>query len=315
MTQALKTVIATAKNHGQRLDIFLFEMFPDYSRSYFQEIIDQDCVRVGERLVSKASFRLAEGQLVEVLFPEKKNYSVAPLPVSFEILDEQEDFVVINKPAGLLVHAASTHDPEPTLVNGLMHYFHHTKLYQEALLNAQSAESFRPGIIHRLDKDTSGILLVARTHRGQLRLAELFKERTIKKEYLAVVQGVPPECETITHSIGRHPIHRVKMAPFGLNARKAVSKVVTQEYFSDARTALIGIVIETGRTHQIRVHCAAQGYPIVGDQLYGSPSPFISRQALHAHKLSFNYDGKDYSYTCLVPQDIESLIIHYKKSG
>jgi 23S rRNA pseudouridine1911/1915/1917 synthase len=182
----------------------------------------------------------------------------------------------------------------------------------------------RPGIIHRLDKETSGLLIIARTNYGHNALGALFRNRKINKTYKAIVAGHPPKDGTITLAIGRNPTNRLKMATFNedlidhtgkigcTKVRHATTDYKVLEYFDDA--SLIEVKPTTGRTHQIRVHMAALGHPIIGDQLYGKTSPFINRQALHAEQLSFIFDDTHYSFTDEFPHDFQQLINNLRTS-
>ena len=233
--------------------------------------------------------------VVITLAAKQSNFTPADVP--FDVIDEQQDFLIINKPAGLLVHHADTKPDELSLVNGLLHRYP----------DMQALESLqRPGIVHRIDKNTSGLLLIARKQQAQAALAALFKERKIHKVYRAVVQGHPAPAGKIDLPIGRHPIDRHKMATFGIETRSALSYYKVIESFGDA--SLLEINIIPGRTHQVRVHCASMGHGLLGDSTYGVSSPLIARQALHAWHMSFSYAGKDFSYTAPLPDDLEELL-------
>lgn len=285
-----------------RLDKFLHSNFPDYSRSYFQQLIHDGVVLINNRKVTKSGTVLKPNDIVTFYFPPPPSYKATPRKIDFQVIDEQPDFLVINKPAGLLVHAAHTASQEPTLVDGLLHIFSELRDFNDTQ---------RPGIIHRLDKDTSGLMLIARTIPAHFELSKIFKQRTIKKTYLAAVQGHPTKQGEIRLPIGRHPTQRHKMTHYGIASREAATLYHVLKYYDDV--SLIAAQILTGRTHQIRVHCAALGHKLLGDATYGVPSPFISRQALHAWKLSFEYKGKHFNYTCPVPEDFSKLLHTLKK--
>lgn len=280
-----------------RLDKALHDNFPEYSRSYFHQLIIDGVVSVNNKTALKPSTSIEDGDIITFYFPPPPSYKTTPRKIDFEVIDEQPEFIVINKPAGLLVHAANTTSTEPTLVDGLLHLFSEFKDFDD---------SQRPGIIHRLDKDTSGIMLVARSIPAQFEFSKIFKQRSIKKSYLAVVQGHPEKEGTIDLPIGRHPTHRHKMVHYGIASRNATTHYKVLKYYE--KSALIEAQIITGRTHQIRVHCAAIGHKLLGDQTYGIQSPHINRQALHAWKISFDYKGKNFSYTCPAPKDFSSLL-------
>ena len=280
---------------GTRLDKFLFSQFPEYSRTYFQELIDQGHVLVNNT-ASKSNYSIKKADQINVIFTIKQ-YNLAPQPVVFDVIDEQDDFIVINKPAGLLVHQATTASDEVSLVNGLLHRYQDLQKFDDAQ---------RPGIVHRLDKNTSGLIIVARNQQAHQELCKLFKYRKISKTYLAVVDQIPPLTGKIDLPIGRHPIERHKMGTFGIDTKPALTHYKTLAQYADS--ALLAATIVTGRTHQIRVHFASQGHGLLGDATYGVASPLIKRQALHAWKMSFEYKEKQYSYICPVPADIRELL-------
>ncbi len=300
--EQIVTLTCMADHNDTRLDQYLFNHFKEHSRSYFQKLINEGHIKINNRTITKSSYRLKLGDTITFSFPKPAEYEAQPINMHLDIIDIQPDFLVINKAAGVLVHPASTHDPEPTLISGLLYHFPELEGF---------SESMRPGIVHRIDKETSGLLLVARTIEGQIALAEKFQKREITKEYLAVVQGHPDKELHINHPIGRHPTQRHKMAIFGLNAKRAKSTIHVIKYFEDA--TLVRVIIETGRTHQIRVHCAAERHSIIGDITYGTKSKLIKRQALHAHKLAFFHKNKLFEYSAPLPCDIEKLITYYKK--
>lgn len=276
-----------------RIDRFLVDQFSDYSRSYFQKVIDQHGVCVNGMPVTKAHQKLKGGEKVTVNFIPLPIIQAHPQKIDLPIVDIQKDFIVVNKPSGLVVHASSTTAGEPTLVDGLLYMFQDLASFEDAI---------RPGIVHRLDKDTSGLLLVARTPQGLSALGQLFKDRAINKTYTALVQGHPPKNITLDTAIGRHPELYHKMAIMGYNSRHAVTHLSVLEYLRE--TAVVSLKIETGRTHQIRVHCASIDHSVVGDGVYGQRSPLIKRQALHATTLDFTLFGTHYSYQAPLPEDI-----------
>ena len=249
-----------------------------YSRSQIIASVKSGDVLVDEKNV-KPGFRLKTGHLVSgcILITEQGGRP-EPQPVPFEVVLEDPSFIVVNKPAGLVVHPGNG-NRDGTLVNGLLYRY---------LDIGGVGDPERPGIVHRLDKDTSGILLIARTAEAHRKLARQFKNRLVSKHYLAIVHGVPDvEKGRIVASIGRHPVQRQKMAVRHSDGRYAASNWKVVSAFE--RHALLKVDIETGRTHQIRVHLAHIGHPVVGDRVYGSNrnnEPF-SRQMLHAWKLSF----------------------------
>lgn len=291
------TVQPTQLSGEIRLDKFLHEQFPHYSRSYFQQIIQEGIVALNNKKTQKPGTALKIGDVITFFFPPPPAYKATPRKIDFQVIDEQPDFLIINKPAGLLVHAAHTASQEPTLVDGLLHLFSELRDFNDAQ---------RPGIIHRLDKDTSGLMIIARTIPAHFELSKLFKQRTIKKTYLAVVQGHPNQQGEIKLPIGRHPTQRHKMVHYGIASREASTSYQVLKKYEES--SLIAACIQTGRTHQIRVHCAALGHKMIGDLTYGVKSPHIARQALHAWQLSFDYKGKHFSYKTAVPDDFRNLL-------
>jgi 23S rRNA pseudouridine1911/1915/1917 synthase len=280
-----------------RLDKVLFSAFPGYSRAYFQELIDKGFVLVNGKKITKCSYLVKATDQISVTIPPAKEYDLAPMQVDFDVVDENADFLVINKPAGLVVHPSDNNKEEVSLVHGLLHRY-------PDFCNLKDEQ--RPGVVHRLDRETSGLMLVARTERSQRELISMFEKRQMHKTYLAVVAHHPHKSGTIEFPIGRHPIHRHKMSHKGISSREATSHYENFVYYKDS--SLVAVRIITGRTHQIRVHMAAIGHGIVGDTLYGYKSRLIARQALHSWKLSFEYRGKQFNYQIPVPQDMKILL-------
>lgn len=295
-----KKIICHFEHVGTRIDKFLFTNFPEYSRTYFHDLIEGGHITVNNKPIPKPSYKLKEQDTIEITFPPAKEYDLSPQKVDFDVIDTQPDFIVINKPAGLVVHASESNKNELSLVNGLLYYFKELK----ALLT--TTDDYRPGIVHRLDRDTSGLMLVARTQKGQIALSKMFHDRQIHKTYLAVVEGHPPREGRIALPIGRDPKERHKMSHAGICSRDALTHYKTLAYYPEH--ALVAASIITGRTHQIRVHFSAIGHPLVGDQTYGKKSKFIKHQALHAWQMSFNYHHKAYTYSQPMPNDIKNLI-------
>ncbi len=289
------TYTPTQSNGDIRLDRVLIAQFPTFSRTYFQELIVDGLVTINESVVNKSNHRVRAGSQVGVLF-KTKEYNLAPTAVDFEVIDEQPDFLIINKPAGLLVHHAASTPDEVSLVNGLLHRYP----------DMQGIDTTnRPGIVHRLDKHTTGLIIVARNHEAQIALSNAFKERQMHKTYLAIVTGTPLATGSIALPIGRHPRERQKMATFGIDVRPALTHYTVLEQYKEH--AIVSVRLITGRTHQIRVHFAALGHSLVGDSVYGRASDLIARQALHAWQLSFTFKGQSFSYTAPLPDDLQAL--------
>jgi len=297
-----KKIIVTAEGLEEstslRLDAYLAHQYAgEHSRSFLAACIKKGNVCVNGAAVFKPRHEVKVGDGITIVIAPPDAYAVEPQPVAFEVVAEEKDFLIINKPAGLVVHHSSTKPHEVTLVHGLLYRF-------PEFARFESDE--RPGIVHRLDKNTSGLLVVARTQQAHARLADLFKMRALIKEYRAVVLGHPPKSGTIEKPIGRHPVHRHKMAVDGIASRKARTEYEVALYYE--KHALLKVRLVTGRTHQIRVHCAHIGHSLVGDATYGTSSHLISRHALHAAHLFFSYQGKTYTYTSQLPTDMEHLL-------
>ena len=291
----------TVEKSGKRLDVWLAEEQPEHSRARWQALIQEGNVTVNGESV-KRNHKLREGDRVEWAIPEPVSSELLPEDIPLAVLYEDEHMIVINKPAGLVVHPAAGNETG-TLVNALLH--HCTDL-------AGIGGEKRPGIVHRLDKDTSGVMVVAKTGAALNELARQFKARETEKEYLAIVRSVPtPRRGRIATTIGRHPIFRKKMAVDVRNGRHAVSYYDVVESFD--RAALLRIRIETGRTHQIRVHMTHLKHPVVGDKLYSRAHSGIiqaDRQMLHAAKLSIAHPdtGERMYFTAPLPEDMERLL-------
>ncbi len=285
---------------SQRLDSYLSAQFSCYSRTFFKKLIDNNGVHINGIIATKPSITLKTNDVVTVQFPPEKpviGEKQIPSDLPVEIIYEHEHFLIINKPSALSVHAPSKSNLEVTLVDWLVSRFQEIK---------KVGHEDRPGIVHRLDKDTSGLLVVSRNNYAHELLSSLFKNRLITKTYHAVVKGHPPKEGSISLSIDRNPLYRIKMRSILGVGRPSLTHYTVLEYFADS--ALVAFHPVTGRTHQIRVHSAAIGHPIMGDTLYGTSSKLINRQALHAFSLSFDFEGNHYSFTQEPPADFTQLV-------
>lgn len=269
---------------GERLDHFLGRQYPEMSRSALSRLIAQNLVLVDGQAV-KAGYSLRQGNRICISFPQPECSELLPETVDFPILYEDEEILVINKPPGLIVHPGCGTQEQATLAHGLLFHCKHLPL----------AASGRPGIVHRLDKDTSGVMVVAKTEPALRSLMADFKNRNVRKVYQALLSRCPKEMEgKIVAPVGRHPVHRQKMAIVA-RGRYAASFWQITERFANG-WALAQIRIETGRTHQIRVHMASIHCPIVGDTVYGGAAGqdarlMPRRQMLHARQLDFLHPG------------------------
>lgn len=296
----------TEQDVDLRLDMYLKKLFPSYSRNFLQELIEHEKVLVNDKKDIKAHTFTRLNDTVTVTFPPVPvldQPKEVPQDLKVEIVHLDEHFMVVNKPANLSVHPPKLVSTEATLVDWLL------KTFQE-LKDVGYAD--RPGIVHRLDKDTSGIMLVARNNCAHALLCEKFKNRTIEKTYLALVAGHPAQEGSIDYAIMRHPTKRNTMTHVnssytsGSNVRNAKTLYKVLEYFKEC--SLVEVKPLTGRTHQIRVHFAAIGHPLIGDYVYGKKSKIILRQALHAYKLSFEFNGKLYEFCKNPPEDFSSFL-------
>jgi 23S rRNA pseudouridine1911/1915/1917 synthase len=273
-----------AEQPGGRLDHILCAYVEDLSRSRLQKLIRQGRVQVNGKIVRKPSHRLEGDEIIEIYIPPQKPTELEPEPIQLDILFENDDLIVINKPAGMVVHPSAGHE-SGTLVHAVL--AHSPDIY------GIGGEQ-RPGVVHRLDKDTSGIILMAKNDTAYQELQRQFTKRTVTKTYLALVDGKPKtQSGRIETSIGRDPAHRKKMAVVPVNrGRAAVSQYGTLENFSDH--TLLEVQPITGRTHQIRLHLAFIGCPVVGDRVYGRKkvSLDIKRQFLHASKIAITLPGE-----------------------
>lgn len=288
-----------------RIDLYLNHHFPLYSRTFFQKLIEQGKISINGTLVSKAGMIVKPDDRIELSFPPERIQSIDQQKVNdlaITIVFEHPHFFIINKPAGVMVHpAASTPSTVLTLTDWLVQ--------QDADIREVGAVD-RPGIVHRLDKDTSGLLIVPRTNHAHTIFGDMFKNRQIAKTYYAIVSPATAKpAGTINFSIARDRHTKIKMAffkPSYRSARSAITHYQTIQLFKSG--ALLEVKPVTGRTHQIRVHCLAIGSPIIGDTVYGNASSLINRQALHAGKLEFTFDGEFFSFQAPLPEDMEKLI-------
>jgi 23S rRNA pseudouridine1911/1915/1917 synthase len=282
---------------GERLDKFVSRKLMQFSRARLQKLIGEGYVLVNG-IASKSSLKLNAGDKLTVTIPPPPPSSLSPEDIPLKIIYEDDDLLAIDKPAGLTVHPAPGH-PSHTLVNAILSHFPHL---------ADMGDSLRPGIVHRLDKDTSGVMLVAKNATAQAKLQEQFKSRAVEKTYLALVKGhLAPERGMIEAPIGRHPSNRKKMAVVS-RGREARTMYQVVRYIGNY--TLLEVKPETGRTHQIRVHLAAIGYPVMGDALYGVKSPLLSRQFLHAHRLKIKLpsSGEFKEFMSPLAEDLERVL-------
>lgn len=284
---------------GERIDKFLAERMVDLSRSQIQSLIENGSVLCSERQV-KSNYKLRAGDEITVVVPEPETPEVEPENIPLDVVYEDSDIIVVNKPRGLVVHPAAGH-MKGTLVNALLYHCKDLSGINGVL---------RPGIVHRIDKDTSGLLMAAKTDKAHLSLAQQLKEHSVTRKYIAIVHGVVNhDLGTIDAPIGRHPLQRLKMAVVKTGGRHAVTHFSVLERFD--HFTLLECKLETGRTHQIRVHMEFIGHPLAGDPLYGLKRTLdIDGQALHAQVLGFKHPqtGEYMEFSSEIPEDMKQLI-------
>lgn len=302
----------TTSAAGQRLDQYLAVRLPAASRTMIAELIRSGRVSLNARVKTKTSYRVRPGDQIDIMIPLPVPVRFEPEPVAFDLLFEDDHLLVLSKPPGVVVHPAAGHHTG-TLVHGLL--FHCSTL--SGISGVQ-----RPGIVHRLDKDTSGVMVVAKNDRAHQGLVQLFKDRQVNKIYHALVDGRPDGQQgRVDLPIGRHPVHRKKMAVRPGSGRRAATRWKVLDKFAFGLTFL-EITLETGRTHQIRVHMAAMGCPVAGDLVYGRPRPYyqdlgIERQCLHASILSFDHPvtGESLHFQAPIWPDMATVLVRLRESG
>lgn len=307
-------MVVDPQDGGQRLDTFLSMRWPGCSRSQAAGWIRGHMVHV-DGTPRKPSYRVQPGEIISGFIPAPIDSELVPQSIPISILYEDHDVIVVDKPPGLVVHPAAGH-AKGTLVNALLHYC--------TDLQGIGGER-RPGIVHRLDKDTSGVMVVAKNDRAQRILAQDFKERRVEKNYLAIVFGSPDQSEgRIDLPVGRHPVERKKMSVISTRGREAVTLWHLRERFKGA--ALLSLELKTGRTHQIRVHCQSMGHPIIGDPIYGPKKGLqravkigddlyavfrqAQRQMLHAQRIGFIHPVRErhLTFEAPIPDDMSMVL-------
>jgi 23S rRNA pseudouridine1911/1915/1917 synthase len=282
---------------NERLDKYLASN-TDYSRVLIGKMLDADFITVNGKK-EKASYKVRENDCIEITEGFKEEVDIVPTKMDINIVYEDEHLMIINKPSGLVVHPGSG-NYDNTLVNGLMYYTNN--------LSDINGEE-RPGIVHRIDKDTSGLIMVAKTNETHAILTEYFKNKDVKREYIALLTGVfPHETATIDAPIGRDPKDRKKMTVTAENSKEAVTHLKVLKRYKEH--TLVSLKLETGRTHQIRVHTKYIGYPVYNDPVYTNKKTTEFGQFLHSHKMEFIHPitKEQMSFECPLPNEMQEFI-------
>ena len=295
------TLQPNKEDAGKRIDAWLSAVLPDLTRSAAQRLLEDGLVWCNGRQSSK-NYKLIGGELVEVSLPEPEPVDIVAQDIPLDVVFEDEHVIVVNKPVGMVVHPAPGH-PDGTLVNALLHHC-------GTSLSGINGE-LRPGIVHRIDRDTSGLIIAAKNDAAHLSLAAQLQDHSLARTYLAVVVGGFREDEgTVDAPIGRHPVDRKRMAIDPRNGRRAVTHWTVLERYPGH--TLVQCRLETGRTHQIRVHMTSIGHPLLGDVVYGTkkPHPGLAGQCLHAQKLCFSHPatGRSIEVECPLPDWFEAVL-------
>ena len=295
--------IIDENNINIRIDACIANIDEDITRSYAKILLEDGSVLVNGQSV-KASYKTKLNDNIEINIKKPKLTEAVPQEMDIDIVYEDEDVIIVNKPRGMVVHPGNG-NYESTLVNGLL-YSHMNNLSE---INGV----IRPGIVHRIDKDTSGILVVAKNDKAHKNLSEQFKDHSITREYVALVKGIVKEDNLdIDLPIGRNPRDRIKMAVTLKNSKRAVTHIKVLERFEKDKCTLISAKLETGRTHQIRVHMTHMHHPLIGDELYGKPDKRfkVQGQLLHAKKLGFIHPstGKYVEFESDIPKEFDEIL-------
>ena len=320
-------ILEVSKEHrGIRIDIFLQSQIKNLSRTRIKKIIIEGCVKINDRIIEEPAKKIKEKDRIKIKFPIAKESKILPQKINIDVLYEDNDIILINKPAGLVMHpGAGNYDK--TLVNALL-YFYKNKL-------SSVGGKLRPGIVHRIDKDTSGVIVVAKNDNAHINLSKQFSDHTIKRTYEALIWGsLKPKSGRISEKISRSTKNRQLMTVRKDKGKKAITNYKTLEIYQNLNLPKISLVecnLETGRTHQIRVHMNFKGNQILGDKSYGkSKKKFkkidldlekkinnFGRQALHAKNLGFKHHktGKEIFFEAKRPEDFDTLIKILKKAS
>lgn len=311
---AFKTSFSLLNRENVRIDKLLSDLLP-FSRTRLQNSLTDNLVSCNGNVISDRSFKKFNPRdCINIIVPSMKEPNARAENIPLNILEENEDFLIIDKPAGFVVHPAPGH-PDGTLVNALMHHFEKQGLPEDSI---PGTEKFRPGIVHRIDKDTSGLLVVAKRIKTFTYLSSLFRKHDIGREYIAFVWGCPDETSgTIESGHSRDPGNRKRFTP---DSRRRGKRAVTHYRLVEKYryASKIALRLETGRTHQIRMHMKHIGHPVINDKLYGgiiksgsselnNINAISGRQMLHAAELDFSFEKKIFSFRSKLPEDMQTL--------
>lgn len=301
---------------GQRMDAFIASKFSSYSRNFFGKLINMNLVTLNNKSMIKKSTPLKKNDIITLKFPETKKRNPEFIKkienLDIKIIYENKHFAILNKPDNLMVHPPHPQSGPVTLVDWILENI-------DGISHVGIDD--RPGIVHRLDKDTTGLIIIPKNNCSHAYFANLFKERKIEKTYLAIVKGHPDKTGEIDLHIARDPYNKTKMTcvtessmvtKIRSKIRNAKTSYKTIEYFDDF--SFVAVKPLTGRTHQIRVHFAKIGHPLLSDPVYGQTSKIIGRQALHAYKLEFEFDKEKISVCQEPPQDFQKAIEYLRKN-
>lgn len=294
---------------GERLDKYLSSIYKEQSRTFFQKLIKSGNVSVNDKQITKAGFSVDYGDLVSIRIPQAQSVEIQAENIPLDILYEDQDVLIVNKPKGMVVHPSAGHY-SGTLVNAIMYHCADS-------LSGINGE-IRPGIVHRIDMDTTGALIVCKNDVAHMNIAEQIKEHSVTRKYRGIVcGGLKDDIGTIQGPIGRHPTQRKKMAINEKNGKPAVTHYKVLERFD--KYTYMEFQLETGRTHQIRVHMASIGHPLLGDEVYGNPKNLsikgLMGQTLHAMVIGFIHPAtKEYmEFSAPLPEYFEQLLIRLRK--
>ncbi len=297
----MKTVVVDAEDSGKRLDVYIASNIDEVSRTMVKKMLESGNIILNGKINPKISYKVQENDIIEIELPKAKELDIKAQNIPLDIIYEDDDIIVVDKPKGLVVHPANG-NWEGTLVNAIM------AICKDSLSGIGG--EIRPGIVHRLDKDTSGLLIIAKNDKAHINMSNQIKNRQVKKVYYALVRGVINENEaTINMPIGRSTKDRKKMA-VTKNGKEAITHFKVIERF--AKYSLLEVKIDTGRTHQIRVHLSEIGYPVIGDEVYsnGKNEFGVKGQLLHAKSLTFKHpiSGKDMHLEAELPEEFLNVL-------